>query len=330
MSLRLLCSLISLVFLQTHSPAEDIQSRAQALIQHARQLSDIRSANSPAFQLKATFSFVSDSLETVEGTYTETWMSQSEWRHETVIRDLHFIDIGGSGKHWLVYPEGFPERAQNLPVLMAFVPPVALQLKFDSIQERATADATADCAFTKPVIEGHPFVFCFEKKTGVLLEKVYPEKRPRNVVGFSCEYARFRKFGDYAFPREMACFEDLHKTITANVVELTVEPSVDPALFNPPVGAVELATCSGKVIPPALPIGRLILPGFDPNDASWITVWFVVDVKGRPQNLRVVRSTGNNSHEKALKMLRDWRLSPGTCDGKRIAMPTTMEIPSSR
>ena len=37
------------------------------MLLHAQQLSDIRSPNAAAFQLKATFSFEGDDLETVQG-----------------------------------------------------------------------------------------------------------------------------------------------------------------------------------------------------------------------------------------------------------------------
>jgi hypothetical protein len=320
------------LFGQEKGPApqkSEIQTRAEALLERARHLSDIRAEAAPAFRLKANFSFVGDDLETVQGTYTETWVSDSQWRRETVIGNLRYVEIGGSDKHWLLYPDGFPTQANKLPSLMAVLPSGAPDLVFASVSEHRTPGMTAECAFTKPMVENRQFAFCFEKQSGALLEKVLPEKRPRNVVSFSCEYGTFRKVGGYFFPREVACFEDRHKAISANVVELSIEPPMDPALFDAPAGAIELGRCSGKTSAPALSISEIMYPGLDLDRVAWLRVWLVVDGKGRPQNLRVLRSTGKGSHEKALNTVRGWRFNPGTCDGKPMPMPLTMEIPST-
>jgi hypothetical protein len=327
MSLRILLFAACLAILSPGSRAQDIQARAQAMLEHARQLSDIRSSGSPAFRLKATFSFVGDDLEPVQGTYIETWVSDSQWRREIVVNDLRQIAVGGSDKHWLLYPDGFPMKAFNLPAMMAVVPPASWHLDFASIRERSVPGVTAECAYTTPVLENRPYVFCFEKKSGVLLDAVLPQKRPRNVVSFSCEYGSFHTFGDYAFPREALCFEDRHKTISAKVVELSVEPSPDPALFTPPPGAVEMGQCSGKTLPPAFSSDMLRFPGLDMDRVSWLRIWFVVDAKGRPQNVRFLRSMREKPYENASKIVQSWHLTAGTCDGKPMPMPMTVELP---
>jgi Gram-negative bacterial TonB protein C-terminal len=200
---------------------------------------------------------------------------------------------------------------------------------FDSIKERAAADVTADCAFTRPLTDNVRFAFCFEKESGVLLEKVFPEKRPQNLLNLSCEYGRFQKFGDYIFPREVDCLEDRHKSITATVVELSIEHPIDPALFDPPPGAIQLGHCSTKVIPPARYVNGIMSPWLDPEDVAWLSVWLVVDEKGKPQDLRVLRTADKHAHENAWNTIRNWHFKPGTCDGKPMPMPLTLEIPST-
>ncbi|HET6179493.1 MAG TPA: energy transducer TonB [Candidatus Sulfotelmatobacter sp.] len=318
-----------LICLHATSSAQEVQARAEAMLVHARQLSDIRSPGAPAFRLQATFSFLGDNLEPVQGTYTETWFSDLQWRRETVIGDSRHIEIAGSTKYWRVYPDGFPAQAIRLPALMTFLPPASLQLSFASISEHATPSVIAECAYSRPVAQNQSFVFCFEKKSGVLLEKTLPEKRPRNVVSFSCEYGSFRKFGNYEFPHEVVCLEDRHKTISADIVDLSIEPPMDPALFTPPADAIELDRCFGKTVRPTLSDFDLMIPDVDLDRVAWITVWFVVDTKGRPQDLRILRSISKGSHEKALDKVRNSRFNPGTCDGKPIAMVTSLEIPST-
>jgi hypothetical protein len=307
--------------------AQEVQARAEQLLQHARQLSDIRSPNAPPFRLKATFSFTGDDLDTVQGTYTETWFSDSQWRRETVIRDQLYIEVRGGDRHWLLFPEGFPVQANKLPTLMTVLPPASLDLKFQSVNERTSANVTAECAFTRPVLVDFGLAFCFEKKSGVLLEKVFPEKRPRNLASWSCEYGKFQKFGDYAFPREVSCFEDRHKAISASVTDISIAPPMDPALFGPPAEAIELGQCSGKTVLPAASGGGFMSPALDLENVAWLKVWLVVDAKGKPQNLRVLRPADKHTYEKAWNMVRDWHFRPGTCDGKPISMPLALQIP---
>jgi hypothetical protein len=314
---------------QPDPPKPSVKERVEALLERARHLSDIRSPDAPAFRLKATFSFIGDNLETVEGTYTETWTSNSQWRRETIIGNLRQIDVGAPGKHWLLYPDGFPVQANALPSLMAFLPPASLELDYSFIRERATPHLTAQCAYSRPVIENLQSVFCFEKTTGVLLERVFPEKRSRNNVVSSCEYGTFHGFGQYTFPREVVCFEDRHKKISANVVELTLEPPMDPALFDPPHGSIELGICSGKTVAPTLSMNEFMIPGLDPEHVAWLKIWFVVDIKGKVQDLRALRSAAKNSNAKTLASVRNWRFTPGTCDGRPMPMQLTLEIPST-
>ncbi len=306
-----------------------IQQRAEALLNRARHLSDIRAKDAPAFRLTATFSFIGDNLDPVQGTYTETWISDTQWRRETGIGNLRQIDVGGSGKHWLVYPDGFPDQANMLPSLMAYLPPASFNLEFAFIRERVAGNVVAECAFSQPVIQNLQVILCFEEKSGVLVERVDPEKRPRNIVNSACQYGSFRKFGDYTFPREAMCFEDLHKKISANVVELSLEPPTDPALFDPPPGAIEVGQCSGKREPPSLSMDELILPGLDPERIALLRIWFVVDAKGKAHEIRVLHSASKVANAKTLENVLLWRFKPGTCDGKPIPMIMTMEIPST-
>jgi hypothetical protein len=309
------------------SAAQGVQVRAQALLHHARELSDIRSSGAPAFRMRATFSFVGDDLARVEGTYTETWMSDSQWRREILIGNMRYLDVGGPDKHWLLFPDAFPPQADRLPLVMAYLPPDDLELTFASVSEHVSGDVSADCAVSQPLSGDTRFAFCFEKKSGALLEKTSPEKRPRNLVNFSCEYGKFLKFGDYRFPREAVCFEDRHSSISANVVELSLEPPMDPALFDPPTGSIELGRCSGNATPPTITGSSMAFPAPNMDRVSWVRVWFVVDPKGKPQNLRVLRTVAKGSNESASNILHSLHFKSATCDGKPIPMAMTLELP---
>ena len=318
--------LLAVPFLHTH--AQDVQSHAESLIARSRQLSDIRATNAPAFTLKADFSFTGEGLQTVHGTYTETWVSKTRWRRDVVVGDIHAITIGGVGKQWLTVPNGLPMQAEQLPLMMSAVPPDYGSLAFDFLRENHDQDLVVDCAFTKAPKNIERIAFCFDKGSGALLEKAFPERRPQSIILFSCEYGMFHKFGNYLFPRQIACFEDRHKTISADVVELTALSHPDPTLFEPRDDAVQVGSCQGKFDPPSVESSDWSAPD-NPDRIAWLQVWFVVDETGKPQHVRLLRSSSSKLQDSAIKSLRDFHFKSATCDGQPIPFGMMMEVPAT-
>jgi TonB family protein len=305
----------------------EIQMRAESLMNRARHLSDIRAKNAPAFRLKATFSFVGKDLENKQGTYTEVWVSDSQWRRETTINDLVRVEVGTPNRIWkLDNSKEFPETAARLPALMEIFP-YNQPFHFERIEENTTQQIAGECAVTSPGPHKEKQAFCFDKKSGAILETVSPEIRPISSVAYSCVYGKFRKFGDSWFPREMACFEDQHRKIEGQVVDLSAEPSPDAALFNPPAGARELGRCAGTSVPPVQTLSPQ--PGFPSggySEDSTVALSLIVDTHGKPQDLKVSQSAGKDFDNQAMTTVQKWRFKPATCDGDPMPMEITLDV----
>ena len=316
-----------MVLLTTLCVGEDQQARAEAMLERARLASDIRAANAPGFHLKAAFSFVSEKLETVAGTYNEWWVSKSQWRRETVVGDSRRIEIGGPDKRWLLDTgPGLPEQVRRLPGLFDVIPSKSSKFEFDSILDPAPDNSAVECAISVPAPDKQKRAFCFHKPSGVLIQKVEPYPVGRRVTGYSCDYAAFHMFGNYTYPREMACFIEGHRKIEAKVTELSPEPSPDAALFKASPEAVELDSCSGKTTPPkAISSPDPSLPWRAGSDSS-VVLDLIVDAKGSPQDLKVARSGGKSFDENALRAVRAWRFKPAVCDGRPIATTIQVEV----
>jgi TonB family protein len=310
----------------------DVQIRAEALMSKARHLSDIRAKNAAAFHLKATFNFVGKDLESTQGTYIEDWVSDSQWRRETVVNDLRRIEVGTTNRIWtLDSSKDFPETATRLPALVNIFPPVSSTFEFDSIADNTDQKPPEHCATTKRGSRQEQYRFCFDQKSGALLAKLSPEIRPKNMTDYSCFYGIFRKFGDFWFPREMACFEDKHRRLEAKVEELSPAPSPDAALFKPPPGAIERGLCSGTSTPPVQTLSPEpgFPTGFESKD-SFVVLSLIVDTQGRPQNLQVNQSGGKEFDDKALVTVQKWRFRPATCDGDPMPMAIEVEVDFNR
>ena len=309
---------VSLLAQDTQKPAvqkSDIQTRAEALMEKARKLSDIRAKNAPAFRLKATFSFIGKDLENEQGTYNEIWVSDSQWRREIVINNLHRLEIGTANRIWrLDNSKDFPATATRLPDLINIFPSVSSPFEFESLADNTDQKPAEQCATTKPGAQQETHRFCFDQKSGALLAKLSPDIRPKNMMDYTCFYGIYRKFGRIWFPREMACFEDKHRQVEAKVEELSAESSPDGTLFTPPTGAQEL--CSGNPVEPT--VVSTVAPSIPFTEARSVTLRVSVDAMGKPLDVTVSESGGKHLDEAAIEAVNKWRFKPATCSGEPI------------
>lgn len=57
-----------------------------------------------------------------------------------------------------------------------------------------------------------------------------------------------------------------------------------------------------------------------------VVLYVVVNDKGEPGNMRVVRAIGLGLDEKAMEAVKKWRFKPGLKDGKPVAVAATIEV----
>jgi TonB family protein len=309
---------------KSDSPTFEIQTQAEALFDRARKLSDIRTEGAPAFRLSATFSFQGKDLSTIQGTYTEVWVSRSQWWRDTVLNDAHRTEIGGLNRYWVVDDIGdYFDIARSISALVNVLPSKVATMDFEFIQD--DTNEVAKCAVSKPDKSGGKYAFCFENQTGALLERVSPKFRVRNASTYSCFYGGFRKFGGFMFPREIGCFEDKHRKLDVKIVDLAAEPAADPQLFKPTQRAVEFIECGGKRTQPearSSPAPTFYYSHPDSNATAIISL--IVDQKGKPQDLKVAKSGGKDFDKDAVSAVSRWRYKPATCDGEPI--PAQLEV----
>ena len=306
---------------------QDTQARAEAMLQRAREASDIRAPNAPPFTLTVEFSYVDQDLDTIKGTYTELWLSKSKWRRETIAGEFHRIEIGGMNKRWLLDSgKDVPEQALRLPALVGVSQLISANYKFDSIKDPATGDPDIACTVTVAEPHKRQYGFCFHKPSGVLIQTIEPYTLGRRTTNYSCGYGSFRRFGKIAFPWEMACFLETHRKLEAKLIELKPAQTFDPALFIPSPEALKLDTCLGTMKPPKAISSRDPVMPSNARGSSSTMLWIIVDLAGKPQNLRIARSGGKAFDEQALRAVRKWRFQPASCDGHPIAAQISIEV----
>src|SRR5439155_21266705 len=55
-----------------------------------------------------------------------------------------------------------------------------------------------------------------------------------------------------------------------------------------------------------------------------VALAIVVDVDGRPKNIKVVRSVGHGLDEESMRAIKHWRFNPGTKDG--VPVPVQVDV----
>jgi TonB family protein len=303
------------------------QEEAKALIDRAKQLSQIRGDGLTAFRMKVNFKVVKQDSTTEQGTYTETWVSPEKWRSETIVGDFHRVIVVNANKRWTsnassTPPVGFGELGfrMDLPLFsMEF-------WKVDKIEDRESSSVSMRCLESQPNSMGGRSALCFDKTTGLVSAHVLPVALGDRVVERTCAYSNYEKFGDRVFPHAEECLENNKPIFESALVELATENSPDAALFTPLVDAKESVNCRGTPNPPQAISTPLPVSPRQENPSHPVVVLLSLGTDGVPKDVKVVRSYDSAFDKAAMEALRNWRFKPASCDGQPIEAQINVEV----
>lgn len=307
-----------------------------SLIANAKQLSDIRSQDAPAFELKASYNITLENGTTVEGTYAETWFSSRLWRSETKTGDSSRTKLAKDKTLWLQSNSSNPrvnnpnDHLGSLEYLLGLhFEEYLLQSelwKGAKIRTRNGGLWSVRCIKSKGAFKPE---LCFDSASGELVARSGWERLAGgNMTEYSCAYTQYRKFGAKVFPRSIQCVEGGKPILQGTVVELnTASAPSDSSGFAPLAGAQQMAYCPGEKRPPQ------ILQQKDPNITSDSfkrggveTFSVTVGVDGIPRELTIIRSVGKKFDKSAGEALREWRFRPASCDGEPMEAEIEVEF----
>jgi hypothetical protein len=180
--------------------AEKNEEEGKALVDRAKQLSDIRAEGAPAFQLKTSFKVIKEDSTATGGTYTETWVSRSQWRTEIVLGDFREIVVDNGKKRWaLKSASAVPKGTEEVGFRMASLRFSPEYWRPEKIEDREIRSIAVRCIVPKPDPMGGKSLLCFDKGTGTLAAKVLPLEVLDRIVDNMCEY-RLSKIRGQGFP----------------------------------------------------------------------------------------------------------------------------------
>jgi TonB family protein len=303
-------------------------AEAAELIEHAKQLSDIRAEGAPAFRLKMSFKILKEDGSVLEGSHTEDWVSKTQWRRQTVLGDFREIQTVAGRKRWvLTSSSAVPEHLGDflsLTDIFRFQPEA---WKPQKIEDQELNGNSVRCVETNPNAWGGRSALCFDKISSTITANLIPSQRGTSIVETTCFYSDYQKFGDRVLARSYQCGEDKHVRLEAKVVELTVEPATDPAFFTPPDGAKESVNCLTPIKhPTAVYQPDPKTTELAPSDGTLVVIRVVVGTDGKPHDLTVTSAPNRDSDLAALEAVRQWTFKPATCDGEPIGVAVEVDI----
>lgn len=208
---------------------KDKQAEGLALINRARELSDIRAPGSPPFRLRARVRLLQDK-QSVQGTYVLIWLSPSQWREELALPGFNQLRIGGEGSYWVRRePLALPWVVYQLLRTLAYTarPTVSPEERVEKIRNRKQSGASLTCVelASKPTFVLHREL-CFEMGSSTLSRVRYG--------GGNYEFNEQAPWGTKAFPHSLRYVEGSKPIAEIDVEELVQVQSADASWFRPP------------------------------------------------------------------------------------------------
>jgi TonB family protein len=323
----ILFPVLSVALLLSTAFANKKVAEAAALIEHAKQLSDIRAEGAPAFRLKLSFKTIKEDGTVRDGSYTEVWVSRAQWRRETVLGDFRRTQIAAGRKQWVLdSTSAVPEHIGDILSLSQVDRFGADAWKPGKIEAREIEGRTVRCIETNPDLRGARSALCFENGSGVVAAEVRPLEMGTRIVDKACFFSDYQKFGDRVLARSYECDEDRHPRLQARIVELAFEPAPDSALFAPLDGAKESVNCLSVVKAPS--VVHQQDPTFPRTSGGQarVTILMLVGIDGKPSNLKVANASNHNFDQAALEAAQRWRFKPATCDGEPVETEIAVEV----
>jgi TonB family protein len=314
----------ALTLLESTAVANNKQAEAAALVEHAKQLSDIRADGAHPFRLRLDFRIIKDDGRVMEGVYTEVWVSKSQWRRETALEDFRRIQIAAGRKSWIFDSSPVaPEHITDIPLLFDTG---RLRSEVWKLQRDREVEGTgAHCVENRSSTSTATWALCFDKVTGALIAESRPPLFGAGSGERVCLYSDYQKFGDQTFARSYNCTEGKRPSLTARIVELAAETPQDPTLFTPPEGAKESANCLSRTKPPAAVHTVEVIPPQKFDHSVVVVMSVVVGTDGLPRDLEVTSTPDRYFAEAALKAVRQWKFKPATCDGEPVETKIAVE-----
>ena len=307
----ILTRFVSIVVLAIASACSATDNSEQvALVQHAAEISNLRSTDVGPFRLHARVRIFDE--PPTDADYSLIWVAPERWREEISAGGNHTIRIGGKNtvsiKDNSAQTQAIHLRLRSLDVAaLLYVKPSET---LGGVKNRDQNGMRLRC-LSRTAKHVAKTELCFDAATGVLVREEFPDR--------TAEFSNYSDFRGKLIPRLLRTFQgkELHGEI--EVQELTHDPNPDPVLFEIDQQYKTRPGCEYPVVPTPI---KLPDPGypeqFRTRNPQIVKLSATVNEAGGVQDIEVTRSAGALDVY-AIRALEKWKFLPATCGS--VAVP---------
>ena len=322
-SLALLATIcLALAAQSSAGEKKDKQAEGLALIERARELSDIRAPGSPPFRLQGRIRILGPTGDPIEGRYFLLWISREQFREDIVLSDYRQISVIADNKVWRARPTAYkPLRIYQVEQVLLYRSRLELEPNdtIKAIRSRTQKGRRQKCVkvgrnqWTKSEL-------CFDEATGAIARQEYELT--------TYEYGDYLEWGNKIIPRSARFLEDGKQVVEIQVEEVSPADTFDPGLFTPPPGVEAKPGCQDPE--PGKPTERVdpIYPqrAKELRISGTVSIYAVVGIDGGLRNLAVIRTAGPELDNSTLEAVSAWRFHPATCGGQAVETETVIDV----
>jgi len=289
------------------------------LLKAALAHSNIRAEGSPSFHLGASFRLAADGAS-YQGTYSELWVSQRQWRRVVEIGGERRVEVGLGEKRWMQESQKIASLDPDRIVGILDRDMLNPELRARGASEKRINNLAARCVKLSAKYVGE--TYCIEPTDGILLSRAYASGAGHETY----VYRNYEKFGDHIFPYR-AEYTAPGEKLEITVSDLAVESAVDESLFAPLPNALELGNCAQNQMSP--PKAKTTPdPGYPSGQSgsSTVTLSIVVDSDSKLHDIRIEKSGGTPFDIEAVRAVERWRMEPAKCNGNPIAAQVHIQV----
>lgn len=301
--------------------SEDKKAEADAIVNRAKKVMDIRSTDSKPFQFVAGFHFAKTPDDPgSDGLYTETWRSPDQWRLEIDLPGFRQVEIGKSGKRWLSHDLSLePTHFRQIRTLFQFGD-FEVE-KISKVWDANLGNEHVECIRSRN--KALQYTSCFDSTSSVLVQT----KTEGLGLQRDCEYANYQKFFEKEYPTNIRCTDKGSLSLEATITAFRNDASpADSKLFVPANGTVEEPICAEPEAVRPLHTPDPEYPVNSPPPQGDSVFEGIVGIDGELTGLTLKRSAGEAFDQAAFKAMSLWKFQPATCAGVPIATRVTFQI----
>jgi Gram-negative bacterial TonB protein C-terminal len=303
----------------------EARAKAEAMIQKAIALSDLRAPGSQPFMLAGEINIHQPDGSVAHGTYLLKWASPDKWHEDIKFSNYSRTRWGGHDEYFQVRSIDYEaisiyaltqvlQYADRLPMQISYLEKEPKN-KF-SIKNEQIKGSVAQCIVISEREWDMKSGFCFDTQGALVREQgtvLTPGYDSVEIEGFNPLHGKI-------FPQSFRVLREGHTTLDFQTTQFGPLPATPDSEFIPPSNAQQFGDCpvrNASEIP--FPF-KQTLPAY-PEEAvqnhisGSVEVYALIGIDGRLHGMKVVASPDPLLTKSTLAAISHWEYKPAVCRG---------------